>query len=104
MCCILSAHPILIASFIFITNSSDDNTVESSSEITGTLQCVGFFFTVQEIWMDQVLSIKCRPHLKWCIAGPIHHPLTACAPHAERWYDGSNINDLNPGGASVVAL
>ena len=63
ICCMLSAHTVLFASFIFITNYSAANTVESSSEISGTLQCEGSIFAVREIWMAQVLSIQCHTHL-----------------------------------------
>ena len=63
MCCILSAHPVLIASFIFITNSSAANTIESSSEISVTLQCTGSILAALEIRMARVLSIQCCPHL-----------------------------------------
>ena len=44
MCCIFSAYPILIASFVCITNSSAANTLESSSKIAVTLQCAGSIF------------------------------------------------------------
>ncbi len=64
-----------------LTSSFAANSIRSSSEMDGVLQCVGSDLVVLMIQVALVPMKKYKPHRLWHIAGLRYQPSAACSTH-----------------------